>query len=50
VEKVGRIELHAGKGQGFDALLNKLVRLKTNEPYNTREAAERFAASDRHHR
>jgi regulator of protease activity HflC (stomatin/prohibitin superfamily) len=28
VEKVGRIDLHAGEGQGFDALLNKLVRLK----------------------
>jgi regulator of protease activity HflC (stomatin/prohibitin superfamily) len=28
VEKVGRIDLHAGDGQGFDALLNKLVRLK----------------------
>jgi len=29
VEKVGRIDLHAGDGQGFDALLNKLVRLKS---------------------
>jgi regulator of protease activity HflC (stomatin/prohibitin superfamily) len=28
VEKVGRIDLHAGDGQGFDALLTKLVRLK----------------------
>jgi regulator of protease activity HflC (stomatin/prohibitin superfamily) len=28
VEKVGRIDLHAGEGQGFDALLTKLVRLK----------------------
>jgi regulator of protease activity HflC (stomatin/prohibitin superfamily) len=28
VEKVGRIDLHAGEGQGFDALLDKLVRLK----------------------
>jgi len=28
VEKVGRIDLHAGEGQGFDALLNRLVRLK----------------------
>ena len=28
VEKVGRIDLHAGEGQGFDALLSKLVRLK----------------------
>src|SRR6202023_1770798 len=28
VEKVGRIDLHAGEGQGLDALLNKLVRLK----------------------
>jgi hypothetical protein len=31
VEKVGRIDLHAGEGQGFDALLTKLVRLKPNE-------------------
>jgi regulator of protease activity HflC (stomatin/prohibitin superfamily) len=31
VEKVGRIDLHAGEGQGFDALLNKLVRLKTGD-------------------
>jgi hypothetical protein len=26
-----RIDLHAGDGQGFDALLNKLVRLKSVE-------------------
>jgi regulator of protease activity HflC (stomatin/prohibitin superfamily) len=31
VEKVGRIDLHAGDGQGLDALLNKLVRLKSAE-------------------
>jgi regulator of protease activity HflC (stomatin/prohibitin superfamily) len=31
VEKVGRIDLHAGEGQGFDALLSKLVRLKAPE-------------------
>jgi len=31
VEKVGRIDLHAGEGQGLDALLNKLVRFKTSE-------------------
>ena len=31
VEKVGRIDLHAGEGQGLDALLNKLVRLKADE-------------------
>ena len=31
VEKVGRIDLHAGEGQGLDALLNKLVRLKPAE-------------------
>ena len=31
VEKVGRIDLHAGDAQGFDALLNKLVRLKPAE-------------------
>src|SRR5207237_9229363 len=29
VEKVGRIDLHAGEGQGFDALLTRLVRMKT---------------------
>jgi regulator of protease activity HflC (stomatin/prohibitin superfamily) len=28
VEKVGRIDLHAGEGQGLDALLTRLVRLK----------------------
>jgi regulator of protease activity HflC (stomatin/prohibitin superfamily) len=28
VEKVGRIDLHAGEGQGLDALLDRLVRLK----------------------
>jgi regulator of protease activity HflC (stomatin/prohibitin superfamily) len=32
VEKVGRIDLHAGEGEGFDALLNRLVRLKAPEP------------------
>jgi regulator of protease activity HflC (stomatin/prohibitin superfamily) len=31
VEKVGKIDLHAGKGQGFDALLTDLVRLKETE-------------------
>ena len=31
VEKVGRIDLHAGDGQGFDALLTRLVRLKSPE-------------------
>ncbi len=31
VEKVGKIDLHAGEGQGFDALLTKLVRLKPAE-------------------
>jgi regulator of protease activity HflC (stomatin/prohibitin superfamily) len=28
VEKVGRIDLHAGEGAGLDALLTRLVRLK----------------------
>jgi regulator of protease activity HflC (stomatin/prohibitin superfamily) len=32
VEKVNRIDLHAGEGQGFDALLGKLVRIKSDEP------------------
>ncbi len=32
VEKVGRIDLHAGEGAGLDALLTKLVRLKTDQP------------------
>jgi hypothetical protein len=32
VEKVGRIDLHAGEGAGLDALLTKLVRLKSPEP------------------
>ena len=27
VEKVGRIDLHAGEANGFDALLTKLVRI-----------------------
>ena len=31
VEKVGRIDLHASDGQGLDALLTKLVRLKPAE-------------------
>jgi regulator of protease activity HflC (stomatin/prohibitin superfamily) len=31
VDKVGRIDLHAGDGAGFDALLTKLVRLKADE-------------------
>jgi hypothetical protein len=31
VEKVGRIDLHAGDGAGLDALLIKLVRLKAPE-------------------
>ena len=31
VEKVGRIDLHAGDGQGLDALLTKLVRLEPAE-------------------
>jgi hypothetical protein len=31
VEKVGRIDLHAGDGQGLDALLTKLIRLKPAE-------------------
>jgi len=31
VDKVGRIDLHAGDGAGFDALLTKLVRLKPDE-------------------
>jgi regulator of protease activity HflC (stomatin/prohibitin superfamily) len=31
VEKVGRIDLHAGEGQGLDALLSRLVRLKASE-------------------
>jgi regulator of protease activity HflC (stomatin/prohibitin superfamily) len=31
VEKVGRIDLHAGDGAGFDALLTRLVRLKAPE-------------------
>ena len=28
VEKVGKIDLHAGEGEGLDALLTRLVRLK----------------------
>jgi regulator of protease activity HflC (stomatin/prohibitin superfamily) len=31
VEKVGRIDLHTGEGQGLDALLTQLVRLKPAE-------------------
>lgn len=31
VEKVGRIDLHAGEGQGLDALLTKLVRVRSAE-------------------
>jgi len=32
VEKVGRIDLHAGDGQGLDALLTRLVRFRPAEP------------------
>jgi regulator of protease activity HflC (stomatin/prohibitin superfamily) len=32
VEKVGRIDLHAGEGRGLDALLTGLVRIKADEP------------------
>jgi hypothetical protein len=31
VEKVGRIDLHAGEGAGLDALLTRLVRLQRPE-------------------
>jgi regulator of protease activity HflC (stomatin/prohibitin superfamily) len=31
VEKVGRIDVHAGEGRGLDALLSNLVRLKAQE-------------------
>ena len=31
MEKVGRIDLHAGETQGLDALLTRLVRLKAGE-------------------
>ncbi|HLH93412.1 MAG TPA: slipin family protein [Xanthobacteraceae bacterium] len=31
VEKVGKIDLHAGRGEGLDALLTDLVRLKAPE-------------------
>jgi len=31
VEKVGRIDVHAGEGRGLDALVNNLVRLKAQE-------------------
>jgi len=31
VEKVGKIDLHAGRGEGLDALLTDLVRLKVPE-------------------
>ena len=31
VEKVGKIDLHAGEGAGLDALLSKLVRMKAPE-------------------
>jgi regulator of protease activity HflC (stomatin/prohibitin superfamily) len=32
VEKVGRIDLHAGETQGLDALLTRLVRIKQADP------------------
>lgn len=31
VEKVGRIDVHAGEGKGLDALMSNLVRLKAQE-------------------
>ena len=42
VEKVGRIDLHAGEGQGLDALLTKLVRLKASETAYGRAASARM--------
>jgi len=32
VEKVGRIDLHAGEAEGLDALLTRLVRIKQSDP------------------
>ena len=32
VEKVGKIDLHAGENEGLDALLTRLVRLKAPQP------------------
>jgi hypothetical protein len=37
VEKVGRIDLHAGEGRGLDALLTGLVRMKADEPARDRK-------------
>jgi hypothetical protein len=34
VEKVGRIDLHAGDGQGLAALLTRLVRLKAPDDFD----------------
>jgi hypothetical protein len=31
VEKVGRMDLHAGEGAGLDALLTRLVRIRAPE-------------------
>ena len=31
MEKAGRVNLRAGEGRGFDALLSNLVRLKASE-------------------
>jgi hypothetical protein len=36
VEKVGRIELHAGEGVGLDALLTRLVRLQRPDAQSER--------------
>src|SRR4029453_6864222 len=45
VEKVGRIDLHAGEGQGLDALLTRLVRLKAGESAGGEEGPPRGGPS-----
>ena len=46
VEKVGRIDLHAGEGAGLDALLTKLVRLKADEPAERRVIGTKRRAAE----
>src|SRR5262249_61857084 len=52
VEKVGRIDLHAGETAGLDALLTRLVRLKADAPAGARPEGPRpggpFPLSDTH--
>jgi len=46
VEKVGRIDLRAGEGQGLDALLSVLVRLKAPESASEVDCRRKAASTN----